>query len=181
MSRNLGTVLVLLLLTAVGLLRLDAQRRADRLTAGEGRALAVLAALQQASRRATARGDTHPGLVSSFLAGVPGVVPRSDLAHGSTTFAEDSVYLYGITPRSRADARTGAGKAGWVLRAWPLRFGSTGDREFQVDDDDHWLVGQNRIGRSGTSFGFPPAFPEPSTDLPRSPWWPLAAPAADHR
>ena len=180
MTRWIGSFAIVLVLAGIGVVRADAGRRADAILRGEARARAAVAALQAASARATADGSMHPGLVAPFLAAVPGLRPRPDLGRGEVSFAEDDVYLYGLQPLVRRDPANGRTRPGWVLRAWPSSFGRTGNREFQADDSDAVLEGQNRTGRSGTSYGFPPDFPAPATDGPRSGWWPLDS-GGDHR
>ena len=180
MTRWIGSFVIVVLVAGIAAVRADAGRRADAILQGEARARVAISGLSAASARALAGGSAHPGLVAPFLAAVPGLRPRPDLARGELSFAEDDAYLYGLQPLTRRDPASGQPHPGWILRAWPVRFGRTGNREFQADDSGTVLEGQNRTGRSGTSYGFPPDFSTPATEGPRSGWWPVEATGA-HR
>ena len=178
MSRSLGVLLlVLLLLGSVGL-RLLESRRADALLDGEAHARASIGALARASLAISQQGRSHPGLRGALLDAAPGLEALPDLGTEELSYARDGVYMYGLATRSHRDSPTGPLLQGWVLRAWPLRFGVTGDAEYHMSEDGRLWEGSNHLGRSGTAAAFPPPFPDPGIGQPRAAWWPVPLP--DH-
>jgi hypothetical protein len=176
MTRKAGLLLLVLLLLAAAAVRWDDQRRADRLLAGEASARGTLAALQHLYRTALERGEPLPGLGEATLRALPHLRRLAGAGAAEISYAHDDVYVYGYATRPHRDA-DGRVVPGFLLRAWPLRFGVTGDLEYQLGDDGQLWEGQNRMGRSGTDYGFPPPFPDPAIGQPRAPWWPAALPA----
>jgi hypothetical protein len=174
MSRTMGLLLLLLLLLAAAAVRWEDQRRADSLLAGEARARATLVAIAAQIQERLASGTPHAGLRGDVLAALPGLQVLPDSGTGEISYAHDDVYVYGCASRQHRDPETGEVLPGFLLRAWPLRFGTTGDLEYQLGDDGQLWEGQNRSGRSGTDYGFPPLFPDPFIGQPRAPWWPVA-------
>jgi len=177
MTRHAGPLLLVLLLLGVGGLRWLDGRRSQALLDGEARARQVLLALGAACEAEQARADGTPGLHGPVLAAAPGLRARPDLGGEAISYAEDDVYVYGFATLSHRDPVTDALVTGFVLRAWPRRFGITGDLEYQLGDDGVLWEGQNRLGRTGTEYGFPPPFPDPAIGQPRAPWWPAPLPA----
>jgi hypothetical protein len=178
MARKLGVLLLTaLLLGSVGL-RVMESRRADALLDGEARARATLAALLRASRPFTERGAPHPGLRGEVLQAAPGLQPLTDLGTEGISYAEDGAYMYALARHPHREEPAGTLVEGWVLRAWPLRFGATGDAEYYLTEAGQLWEGQNRLGRSGTEQGFPPPFPDPDVGQPKAPWW--TVPLPDH-
>jgi len=176
MARRLGPWLFLLLLLLAIALRWQEGTHAEKLLSGEARASATLAALHQACRSLVADGRPHPDLGRRALEAVPALRPLPELSGGLVAYAADDVYVFGVVPQTQRAEAGGRTQSGWILRAWPLRFGTTGDREYQIGDDGVLWEGQNRLGRSGTDHGFPPVFPEPEIGLPRAPWWQVKLP-----
>jgi hypothetical protein len=170
MNRTSGLLLLVLLLLAIGAIRAHGHLRARSVLDQEDRARTTLVALLDASQAAV-RSGPHPGLTEEFLAGFDGLRPRSELSSGQLSYASDGAYLYALAPRTVTDADEATVRDGFVLRAWPLKYGVTGDAEFHVTEDGRLWQSQNVIGRSGTGFGFPPRFPEPEISQPDSDWW----------
>jgi hypothetical protein len=175
-ERSIGFVVFVGLLLLAGLVRWHESRRASGLLEAEDRTRTALAALYDASRLATEDGVRHPGLRGKILAGVPGLQPVPDLGTEQISYARDAEYMYGLATRTIPDARTSVVRQGFVLRAWPVEFGSTGDLDFQLADDGELWQGQNLVGRSGTSVGFPPRFPDPAVGKPDEAWWTVPLP-----
>jgi len=153
------------------------QAEAEAILAAEEATCTKIVALHELSMRILARGEPHPG-----LAWLVGELPELGLASVPSAdfdpppeceLALDEVYVYGLTDTIERDPRTGERSFGYVLRAWPRRYGETGDLEFHVADDGRLFGGQNRVGRSGFERGFPPPFPEPDLDTARgeASWW----------
>jgi hypothetical protein len=168
MGRTSGILLLAVVLLAMGGLRAYGHWQARQVLASEEAARETLAALAAASTEAVSRGP-HPGLTETFLAGHPGLRPLPELTVAQVSYATDGRYLYGLAARTLSD--DGGPTHGFVLRAWPLEFGVSGDVEFHVTEDGRLWQSQNVIGRSGTRYGFPPRFPEPEIGQQGSPWW----------
>ena len=169
----------MLLLVLFGLLRAVCGARASSLVEHEAEARERARALMAASQETVAGGRPHPGLRGAFLARFPELRARPELGGELISYADDGEYLYGLATASSAEA---AGpRQGFVLRAWPLRFGSSGDIEFQAGDDGILWEGMNCLGRSGTDTGFPPPFPDPDLQRRDAGWVPLEEPIAAHR
>src|SRR5262249_1478241 len=138
----------------------------------------TLGALARASQPFTQRGEAHPGLRGALLSAAPGLEPLPDLGSAQISYARDGVYMYGLATNPHRDTPTGPLLQGWALRAWPLRFGVTGDLEYYLTEDGRLWEGQNRLGRSGTENAFPPPFQDPDIGTPKGPWW--TVPFPDH-
>ncbi|HEX5011865.1 MAG TPA: hypothetical protein VFY71_15840 [Planctomycetota bacterium] len=177
MSRVAGPLLLLLLVLVGAGLRLQESARSERLQQGEAAALATLADLQQACRELVSDGNPRSDLARAALAALPALRPLQGPSTDAIAYATNDAYVYGLASQTRRDERSGHLAPGWILRAWPARFGVTGNREFQVADDGQAWEGQNRLGRSGTDYAFPPDFPDPEIGQPRTPWWPVELPA----
>jgi hypothetical protein len=177
MGRRLGPLLLVVLLLAAAGVRVAQSARAGRLLAGEAQARATLAELHRACAALAQDGRVVPDLPGRALAGVPGLRRLPDASREAVVYARDEGYLYGLATQVRTDTETDRTRQGWILRAWPADFGTTGDREYQLADDGVLWEGQNRLGRSGTRHGFPPDFPEPEVGQPRAPWWQVPLPA----
>jgi hypothetical protein len=167
--RVVGLVVIVLLLVAGVAERLRVEANADRILAGEQRAYERFDSLYRASRSAVRRGP-HPGL-AELIAEHPGLEMLADVCDAEHEYAADETYVYGLTRPPRLD-EDGALAHGFILRAWPRRFGITGDLEYYVDDVDGFWFGQNELGRSGLDEGFPPPFPQPNLGEGNgSAWW----------
>jgi hypothetical protein len=167
--RVVGLVVLVLLLAAGVAERLRVEAQADRILAGEQRANDRVYSLYRASRSAVRRGP-HPGL-AELIAEHPSLEMLPDVSDAVHDYAANDEYIYGLTRPQRLD-KDGALTHGFILRAWPRRFGITGDLEFYVDDIDGFWFGQNELGRSGLDEGFPPPFPQPNLgDGDGSAWW----------
>jgi hypothetical protein len=157
-------------------IRLQEEGRATRILAGEARALQQLVALDTACRELGGP-ERLPPDPAAVLRAAGGLRPLDEDNDGNRAFASDDVYVYGVgLTRGGGDED---GPPGSVIRAWPLRFGITGDAEFVIDEGGQLWEGLNEVGRSGTTNGFPPPFPEGDLGLPRRPWW--RRPLPDHR
>jgi hypothetical protein len=177
MARRFGSLLLALLLLLAAALRWQESARADRLLDGEARARATLAGLQRECARLVAGSRAPEDFARRVLAAVPALRQLPDVSTEALAYAADDVYAFGVATQVRRDEPGTRTRPGWILRAWPLEFGVTGDREYQLSEDGTLWEGQNRVGRSGTRAGFPPAFPEPEIGLPKTPWWPVELPA----
>jgi hypothetical protein len=177
MGRRLGPLLLVVLLLAAAGVRLAESTRAGRLLDGEAQARATLAELHRACAALAQDGRVTPDLAGRALAAVPGLRRLPDVSREAVAYATDGAFVYGLATQLRTDADTVRPRQGWILRAWPADFGTSGDREYQLADDGVLWEGQNRLGRSGTRHGFPPAFPEPDAGQPRAPWWTVPLPA----
>jgi hypothetical protein len=184
MTRLHGPLLTLLLLSALAGTRLLGQSRAAAMVEHEDSARRMMGELIAASRETMTRGRAHPGLRAAFLQRFPQLTERTGLASDAVSYADDGDYLFALAPSSAtgdgADG-TGGSRQGFVLRAWPLDFGVTGDLEFHATDDGLVWEGQNSLGRSGTEVGFPPLFPEPELLAPGAGWTSGPGPAPAHR
>lgn len=168
MTRLHGPVLFLLLLLLLVIVRAVAGAQASGLVEREARARETVEALLAASLQEVGRGAAHPGLRGDFLARFPTLQARPELGNEAVSYADDGEYLYALA------AASGGGGVGFILRAWPLRFGGTGDLEFEAADDGVLWEGMNCSGRSGTEVGFPPLFPDPDLGRSTAGWIPLA-------
>jgi len=169
MTRLHGPVLFLLLLLLLGVVRAVAGAQANGLVEREAQARETVEALLAASLQAVGAGHAHPGLRGDFLARFPSLQPRPELGNEAISYADDGEYLYALAAASTATGQ------GFILRAWPLRFGHTGDVEFEGAEDGVLWEGMNCVGRSGTDVGFPPLFPDPDLDRATAGWTPLPA------
>lgn len=179
MTRVHGPVLFVALLVLLASMRLVAGARSTGLAENEARARALMGELTAASVEDVARGRPPPGLREPFLSRFPTLRERSELGSELISYADDGAYLYALAETSGTD--DAGGQPGFVLRAWPLRFGGSGDLEFQASDDGVLWEGMNCSGRSGTELGFPPPFPDPELGRSTAGWIPLAGTAAAHR
>ena len=163
MTRYAGFLIVLLLaLTAVAL-RVHTQARSENLLESERRARATVMRLFEASHAHTAAGQAHPGL-EALLAAEPGLTLLED-GTAEQAFAVDDVFVYGLVTTADLTARR---SYGFILRAWPLHYGHTGDREYPIDEGGVLSDGLNQKVRGGTAK--PPPFPAPLIDDPSGPW-----------
>jgi hypothetical protein len=176
MTRHAGPFLVVIALLGLFGARWMAVRQAEALVSGEGRARAAVASLAATGRAILAEQRPLAGLHGELAAAVEGLEPLPGLGSAEISYARDPVYMYGFASRPHRDPLTDAMVPGFVLRAWPLRFGVTGDLEYHVDDAGPLWTGQNRTGRSGTTQGFPPPFPDPVIGTDGAPWWPADEP-----
>jgi len=169
MTRRLGPLLVVALALAALGLRLSESARADTLLAGQARARDTLAALQAACLELTRSGRVRADLEHAAPAAVQGlrVLPESG---PEVAYVTDEDYVYALTEETRRESGSDHVVQGWLMRAWPANFGHTGTREYLLAEDGVLWEGQNRLGRSGTDQGFPPALPEPDLGLPRAGW-----------
>jgi hypothetical protein len=179
MTRVHGPVLFVALLALLVGMRLVAGWRSTGLAENEVRARALVGELSAASLEEVAHGRAPPTLREPFLSRFPALEARSELGTELISYADDGAYLYGLAVISGSD-ETG-GQPGFVLRAWPLRFGGSGDLEFQASDDGVLWEGMNCSGRSGTESGFPPPFPDPDLGRSTAGWIALTGAPAAHR
>ncbi|MHC5210033.1 MAG: hypothetical protein ACYTG2_04885 [Planctomycetota bacterium] len=179
MSRSVGFAVFIALLLAAVLLRWHASSRAEGLIENEAHTRRTLAALYEASLEATRDGTRHPGLRGEFLRAFPEFEAIPDLGTEQITYARNGTFMFGLATRTSTDTRTSAKEQGFILRAWPLEYGATGDFEYQLADDGSLWQGQNLLGRSGTAVGFPPRFPDPGIGKPDEAWW--IVPLPGHR
>ena len=177
MTRHAGPILVLLAVLAMFAARQDVARRADVLLEGEARARETIGALAQACRGALEKGRKLPSLREVSLSSAMDLAALPGLGSDELSYASDVWYVFGLASHPHRDDASGAMVPGFVLRAWPARYGVTGDLEYQISDDGQLWAGQNRAGRSGTTYAFPPPFPEPGLGLRGVPWWPIEASA----
>ena len=169
--RLLGLGLVVFLsLLAVGL-RQTADTRAERLLEGERRSLAVLLGLQRAALDDFRAGE-RPDLVALARAAGLDQLSGVDVPEGDPRMVlQDRDSLYALGWIRRRPAEGGPPEDGFVLRAWPRQHGVTGDLERHVDERNHLWEGQNTVGRSGLTRGYPPPFPEPDLEKTGGRWW----------
>ena len=166
MTRFTGMILLMALLATGLALRHRSSQRAERLFAGEAQAQQRIDALAAGLARVEAG-----VLPSQWLARDAELQLLPDAGDETAAYARDSSYVYGLGLVSVVDRETGRPRPGWVLRAWPLEYGVTGDLEFHLDDRGVLWHGQNPIGRSGLTEGFPPDFPEKTLGKRGQPWW----------
>ena len=176
--RLAGPFIVVVLLIVVAGLRLSAIQRSETLRANEFQALDVLMDAFRSCRAATRRRQPNPGILSvaeahSTLRALP------EISSEAVEYARDEHYMYALgktlLPNPQGDLVDG-----WVLRAWPVEFGVTGDAEYHVDQRGVFHMGQNQLGRSGTTVAFPPPFPQPQLDSGRyAAWWQMPLPEPD--
>lgn len=177
LTRIAGPILLILMLALMFGMRVLERHRADQLLEGETVARRTIAALHEVSLDAVNQGQQHPGLRGALLAQLPDLTPLPDLSSALITYAHDDVYMYGVATNSNRDPETSEIAYGYILRAWPLRYGRTGDAEFQLSQSGVLWEGQNRLGRSGTDYGYPPPFPDPEVGQPGAAWWPIRLPS----
>ncbi len=172
MTRHAGLIIIILLALVGVSLRWWTYERTDRLLAGEARALETFMALHEASQAIVDAGRPHPGLAALLDAGPDLELLETESSVGHS-YARDDVYMYGLATRDivNEDVRT----YGYILRAWPREFGSTGDQEYHIQQDGRLWLGANERGRSGIERGFPPMFPDPLLGKRKVAWW-LAEP-----
>lgn len=168
--RLLATLLFVTMIAIAFGERLAGGARGDAINIGERAGLQRCRELHAAYlRHVEASGERrHPGL-APLAADVPGLSPLPiDGSAEGRSYAVGEHYMYGIYTREIRQP-DGSLVDDYVLRAWPLAFGRTGDVEYVLQDGQLW-IGANRIGRSGAEFGFPPVFPEPDIGQPKVPW-----------
>jgi hypothetical protein len=177
LTRIAGPIFFVVLLLTMFATRAAERRSADHLLLGEAIARQTIAALHAVSLSAVQQGRVHPGLSGPLLDALPDLTPLPELGSDHITYAHDKVYMYGAATNIRRDAVTNKIVYGFILRAWPMDYGRTGDAEFQVSDSGVLWEGQNRLGRSSTDYGFPPDFPAPGVGKAGTAWWPIRLPA----
>jgi hypothetical protein len=170
-SRLYGIVLLVALVALAVSLRQRAETRSERILANERIVAARVEQLADALRLAISE-DDPPAVRLGSLARQRGLTALPDTGDDRTAFAEDELYTYGLGTTIIVDKATGRRVDGWVLRAWPRVFGVTGDIEFHVDNRGVVWHGQNEVGRSGVTEGFPPKFPAKEIGQPKQAiWW----------
>jgi hypothetical protein len=175
MARVFGPLLLLALVLLWGGIRMAESARADTLLDNQARAAVTVAQLQAACQDLTA-GGAHAGLARDAAASVAGLAALEP-PDPERVFLSDGNYCYGLISSTSREPGSGRVVQGWCLRAWPAKFGVTGQREFQIGDDGVLWEGQNRYARSGTERGYPPPFPDPDIGQPHAAWWQVRLPA----
>ena len=164
MTRFGGYLITGLLLLTAFLLHASSRAAADSLVAGEARGRETIRELYDRSTRALALGQAHPGL-EALLAPEAGddlgLTLLTELGTEQRAFAKDHAYVYGLATTFQSGFRR---RYGFAIRAWPLEYGRTGDREFSITE------GVNPKGRSGHAKDGLPPLPTPGVDDPQSPW-----------
>ncbi|MFT7464999.1 MAG: hypothetical protein ACI9EF_003359 [Pseudohongiellaceae bacterium] len=177
--RIVGYLLAILLTLLCLALHQRSTWRAGHLIAGEHLAqerLAKIHSLAKGQLRIGEQAQLATLLSASELADVAFL---ESLSKPGVEFAADSVYVYGLA-QTTAPFESGKGpRHGFILRAWPVEFGVTGDLQFHADSRGNSFQGQNNKGRSGVTVDFPPPFPATDLGSRGAGWWrePLA-PAA---
>ncbi len=174
--RLVGPFIILLIVLLVGGERYLSHAHSLRLRANENRAYLTCAAIHSASLSQWNANQPHPGFPQLRLPAPSTLVILQGTGNPEQTYAQDDLYLYGISTRQTRSENTGEVLHDYILRAWPLEFGVTGDVEYLFQDGRFW-AGANTIGRSGTRVGFPPPFPAPDVDQLDSAWWPVPLPS----
>jgi len=175
--RALGLLIAFGLIATALLLRRSLADDAAAILAAEAAVRTKIVALHEDAMRVLARGAPHPGLAPLAAQrpelGIATLDPSRWDPPLDFEVGRDDVYVYGLTDTTERDPQSGTRVHGYVLRAWPRRYGETGDLEFQITDDGRLFVGQNRVGRSGFARGFPPPFPATELGTPRgeATWW----------
>lgn len=161
--RSVALLLVILLtLLCVGLHERSTWR-AQRLLDGEELARQRIEAIHRLAGNELREGG-QPRLATLLAAPELSALVMLELTVApDLAFARDQVYIYGMARSVRQ---------GYVLRAWPVEFGITGDLQFHLDGQGHYFEGQNNKGRSGVTVDFPPPFPAPKVGSVRDGWWP---------
>lgn len=170
MTRFGGFLITGLLLILAFLLHASGQAAADALADGETRGRETIHELYRRSQTALARGEAHPGLEALLEpeAGDDlGLTVLTELGSEQLAFARDEAYVYGLATTFQSGFRR---RYGFAIRAWPLDFGRTGDREFTVTEAGYLLEGFNPKGRSGHAKDELPPLPTPGLDDPHAPW-----------
>ncbi len=168
--RLLALLLFIALLVIAAASRIAGTALGDKINVGEVAALARCRELHAAYlKHVEETGSTvHPGLgvLAREFAGLSALQNESDFPQRS--YAVGEFYMYGVhTVQQRQLDDTF--RDDYILRAWPLSFGHTGDVEYVLQDGRLW-IGANRIGRSGAEYGYPPPFPEQDIGEPKTPW-----------
>ncbi len=170
--RKLGYVLVVFLVLLCFALHQRSSWRAQRLLDGEALALQRSELIHELAK-ARVRGGEPADLAQLIKA--PELSSLTLLHELSTTgmaFAHDEVYVYGLAQTTQPLSLGHGPRYGFILRAWPIDFGVTGDLQFHLDSKGGCFHGQNNKGRSGVTADFPPPFPAPDLRSRRSGWWP---------
>jgi len=170
--RRVGYLLVIALTLLCVALHQRTNWRASQLLAGEALATRRFELLHRFASEAL-RSSTRPQM--SDLALEPELselVLLSDLDRPNMSFARDDVYVYGLAHTLVRSLDSGDSNPGYVLRAWPWKFGTTGDLQMHIDSAGVYFHGQNAKGRSGVLVDFPPPFPDPEVGSERAGWWP---------
>jgi hypothetical protein len=170
--RRVGYLLVIALTLLCVALHQRSRWRSQQLLAGEALATQRLEQIHRLASNAL-REDTRPQLPELLLEPqLSALVLLDTLARPGLAFAWDEVYVYGMAQTSVRYADTGKLGPGYVLRAWPRHFGTTGDLQLHIDSNGTYFHGQNNKGRSGVLIDFPPPFPDPDVGSRHAGWWP---------
>ncbi len=173
MTRFGGFFIAAGLLCAAYLLHQRTYATAQVLVAGEAHGLSTVRELYERSHQLLGQGTPHPGLEALLQpeAGDDlGLELLADLSTGEQAFAKDDVYVYAMATTIKAGYRQ---RFGFAVRAWPLSFGETGDREYYVTEAGRLFEGLNLQGRGGHRKEDLPAVPVLGMDDPRVPWIPI--------
>ncbi len=176
MGRVLGPIVFLALVAVTFVIRDIEHDQARRLIEGEALGRAMCRRIEAVARPIVAGGRALPGF-GALVEHFPELVPMPGERGAAPTYATDAVYIYGLSTRVLR-GEDGQARHDYILRAWPLDFGVTGDLEFLIQDGVFW-EGRNRLGRSGTEIAFPPPFPATEVNDPRPPWWRVDRPAEE--
>jgi len=176
MGRVLGPIVFLALVAVSFVIRDVETDQARELLQGEARGRARCVEIEALSRPILDGGNAHPGF-GALLGDLPGLHLLTEASGEAISFAADDDYVYGISTRVLR-GENGESRHDYILRAWPLEFGVTGDLEYVIQDGA-FRAGRNKLGRSGTEVGFPPPFPAVEVDTPGAPWWTLTEPETD--
>lgn len=170
--RQVGYILVVLLILLWGALHQRSSWRAQRLLDGEELGRQRIEILHKLAKIEVRAG--HPAELAELLQApeLSGVTMLHELSKAGMAFAHDEVYVYGLAQTTQPLSTGNGPRDGFILRAWPINFGVTGDLQFHLDSKGGCFHGQNNKGRSGVTVDFPPPFPAPDLRSRRSGWWP---------
>jgi len=169
--RQLGYVLLISLVLLCFALEQRSSWRAQRLLHGEELAAQRIEQLHKLAKAVVRSGQ--PAELAELIAApeLSSLTMLEELSKTGMAFAHDEVYVYGMAQTTQALGAGSGPRYGFILRAWPIDFGVTGDLEFHIDSKGNAFHGQNTKGRSGVTIDFPPAFPAADVGSRRSGWW----------
>ena len=170
--RQVGYILVVLLILLWAALHQRSTWRAQRLLDGEVLARQRIETLHKLAKIEVRAG--HPAELAELLKApeLGGLTMLDELSRTGLAFAHDEVYVYGMAQTTTALSVGKGPRNGFMIRAWPIDFGITGDLQYHIDSQGNYFHGQNNKGRSGVTIDFPPPFPAPDLRSRRSGWWP---------